>query len=71
MTQEEKKQELIIRQSQVSATINYFTLIGKKPSMVDIIKVSTMMEQFIVKGYSTEMVELMSKVDKYISEEMK
>jgi hypothetical protein len=68
MTQEEKKQEQIIRQSQVNATINYFTLIGKKPSMVDLIKVSKMMEQFIVKGYSKEMVDLMSKVDDHISQ---
>jgi hypothetical protein len=35
--------------------------------MVDLIKVSTMMEKFINEGYSKSMVELMEKVDEHIS----
>jgi hypothetical protein len=42
-------------------------VIGKKPTMVDLIKVSTMMEKFINEGYSKSMVELMEKVDEHIS----
>ena len=44
---EDKKQELIVRQAQINSTIEYFKLIGKKPSMTDVLKVSTILEQFI------------------------
>jgi hypothetical protein len=66
MEKNTRQQEQIIRQSQISTAVNYFTLIGKKPSMVDLIKVSTMMEKFIHEGYSKSMVELMEKVDEHI-----
>lgn len=67
MEKNTRQQEQIIRQSQISTAVNYFNLIGKKPSMVDLIKVSTMMEKFITDGYSKSMVELMEKVDEHIS----
>jgi hypothetical protein len=67
MAQNTTQTEQIIRQSQIKTAIDYFNLIDKKPSMVDLIKISTMMEQFIVKGYSKEMVELMTKVDEHIN----
>jgi len=67
MEKNTRQQEQIIRQSQIKTAIDYFNLIDKKPSMVDLIKISTMMEQFIVKGYSKEMVELMTKVDEHIN----
>lgn len=67
MEKNTRQQDLIIRQSQISTAVNYFTLIGKKPTLVDLIKVSTMLEQFINKGYSKEMVELMEKVDEHVS----
>ena len=67
MEKNTRQQDLIIRQSQISTAVNYFTLLGKKPTMVDLIKVSTMMEKFINEGYSKSMVELMEKVDEHIS----
>lgn len=66
---EDRKQELIVRQAQINSSIEYFKLIGKKPSITDLLKVSTMLEQFIYKGYSTKfMDEVMSKVDEHINE---
>ena len=67
MEKNTRQQDLIIRQSQIATAVNYFTLLGKKPTMVDLIKVSTMMEKFINEGYSKSMVELMEKVDEHIS----
>jgi hypothetical protein len=64
---EKRKQELIVRQSQLNTAISYFTLIGKKPTMVELIKTTTMMEHFIMNGYSKKMVEDMEKVDLHIS----
>jgi hypothetical protein len=66
---DDRKQELIIRQAQLNTAIEYFKLIDKKPSMVDLLKISTMLEQFIYNGYSEKFInERMSKVDEHISE---
>jgi len=65
---DDKKQELIVRQAQINSTIEYFKLVGKKPSMTDVLKVSTMLEQFIYKGYSKQFMEdAISKVDEHIN----
>ena len=64
---DDRKQELIIRQAQLNTAIEYFKLIEKKPSIVDIVKVSTMLEQFIYNGYNTKFIdEKLSKVDEHI-----
>ena len=68
MEKNTRQQDLIIRQSQLERTIEYCSLLNKKPSLVDIIKITTMLEQFINKGYSKEMVELMEKVDCHIQD---
>jgi hypothetical protein len=64
---DEKKQELIVRQAQVNSTIEFFKLIGKKPTLKDVLQISTMMEQFIYNGYSKQFIdEKISKVDEHI-----
>jgi hypothetical protein len=66
---DDRKQELIVRQAQLNTAIEYFKLIEKKPSIVDLVKVSTMLEQFIYNGYSTKFIdEKLTKVDEHISE---
>lgn len=67
MEKTEKTQKQIIRQSQLNTAINYFSLIDKKPTMVELIKVSTMLEHFIENGYNKTMIEAMEKVDLHIS----
>jgi hypothetical protein len=64
---EEKKQELIVRQSQINSTIEYFKLIGKKPNISDIIKISTMMTKYVHNGYSKELNESFLKMDEHIN----
>jgi hypothetical protein len=68
MEKNTRQQDLIIRQSQLERAIEYCSLLNKKPSLVDVIKITTMLEQFINKGYSKEMVELMEKVDIHIKD---
>lgn len=65
-SQEEKKQEMIIRQSQINSLIEYFKLVDKKPVLSDIIKISSMMEKYIHNGYSKELGESFLKVDDHI-----
>jgi hypothetical protein len=68
MEKNTRQQDLIIRQSQLKEAIRYCELLNKKPSLVDIIKITTMLEKFINEGYSKSMVELMEKVDSHIAE---
>jgi hypothetical protein len=68
MEKNTRQQDLIIRQSQLKEAIRYCELLNKQPSLVDVIKITTMLEKFINDGYSKEMVELMKKVDSHIAE---
>ena len=68
MEKNTRQQDLIIRQSQLERAIEYCSLLNKKPSLVDIIKITTMLEKFINEGYSKSMVELMEKVDSHIAD---
>ena len=68
MEKNTRQQDLIIRQSQLERAIEYCALLNKQPSLVDIIKITTMLEKFINEGYSKSMVELMEKVDSHIAE---
>jgi hypothetical protein len=62
------QQAQIIRQSQVKAVLDYFTLIEKKPSLSDVVKTATMMEQYIINGYSKKLMDDFDKVDTHIKE---
>ena len=61
------QQNQIIRQSQVKLVVDYFSLIGKKPQLSDVIKISSMMEKYITNGYSKELGENFEKVDEHIN----
>jgi hypothetical protein len=61
----------IIRQSQLKLTLEYFTACGVCPSITDLVKITTMMENFVVNGYKTSDVEKYQAVDKYINETYK
>lgn len=62
------QQAQIIRQSQVKAVLDYFTLIEKKPSITDVMKAATMMEQYITNGYSQKLKEQFESLDKHIAD---
>ena len=62
------QQAQIIRQSQVKAVLDYFTLIEKKPSITDVMKAATMMEQYITNGYSQKLKEQFESLDKHRSD---
>ena len=68
MEKNTRQQDLIIRQSQLERAIEYCSLLNKKPSLVDVIKITTILEKFINEGYSKNMVELMEKVDSHIAD---
>jgi hypothetical protein len=61
-------QRAIIRQSQIKLALDYFHSCDICPSMVDLIKTTTMLEEFIVNGYSKDMVVKFEKLDSHIQE---
>jgi hypothetical protein len=65
-TQEE--QQMIARQSQMTAALTYFQLVGKKPKISDVVRLSAMLEKFIINGYSKDLNEMMERADEIISQ---
>tara|TARA_R110000823_G_scaffold302859_1_gene424144 strand:+ start:1968 stop:2201 length:234 start_codon:yes stop_codon:yes gene_type:complete len=71
MTKEDHKQEMIIRQSQIKLSLDYFKACGVCPSLTDLMKITTMLEQYIKDGYNKEIVGKFEKIDDYIMKEYK
>lgn len=65
------QQEQIVRQSQIKLALDYFNACGVCPTMVDLMKTTTMLEQFIINGYSNDLVSSFNELDKHIQKEYK
>lgn len=63
-----EKDRQIIRQSQIKSTVDYFNMMGIKPSLEDVIKTVTLLEMFCVEGYSKDMIGRFEKLDRHIEE---
>jgi hypothetical protein len=61
----------IIRQSQIKVSLEFFAACGACPSIVDLVKVTTMLENFIVNGYKGSDIPKYEALDKYINETYK
>lgn len=69
MTNEETKQRMIIRQSQIKLALEYYGACDICPTMVDLIRTTTMLEDYMVNGYSKDMVTKFEKLDTHIQKE--
>lgn len=65
------QQEQIIRQSQIKLALDYYNTCGFCPSIVDLVKTTTMLEQYIKEGYSSDLINKIEKLDHYIQENYK
>jgi len=63
------KDKQIIRQSQLKFSLDYFNTCGICPTMSDLIKTTTMLEDFVINGYSKEMISKFEKLDAFINSE--
>lgn len=68
-TKDTDTQRQIIRQSQIKFCLDYYNSCGMCPTLTDIIKTTTMLEDYIINGYSKEMVSKFEKLDEFISNE--
>lgn len=62
------KDRQIIRQSQLKLVLDYSIMRGYKVSVQDLIKVTAMMEMFVVNGYKTTDMEKYQAIDKHLNE---
>lgn len=60
------KDRQIIRQSMSKLSLEYFNSCGICPTITDLVKTTTMLEDFCSNGYSTELIGKMEKLDSYI-----
>jgi len=67
-TKPTEKDLQIIRQSQLKLTMDYFNACGTCPSITDLLKVTTMLENFVVNGYKTADLPKYEALDRYINE---
>jgi len=63
-----EKDRQIIRQSMSKLALQYFENCRVCPTMADIVKITTMLEDYTINGYSKDMVSKMEKLDEYIQE---
>ena len=64
-----EKDKQIIRQSQLKFVMDYFNMCGLCASLADIIKITAMMEKFVIEGYSTSIKESYDRIDEFIDSE--
>lgn len=64
----------IARQSQMERAIEYYTLIGKQPSITDLVMTAELLQRYIMNGWDGEqngksLKESLNKMDKYLEKE--
>jgi len=67
----QEEQKMIIRQSQIKLALDYFNTCSVCPTLTDLIKTTTMLEDYITNGYSKDMVNKFEKLDSYINQQYK
>ena len=70
-TFDERKERIIVRQSQIKLALDYLTTCNICPTIQDLIRTTTMLEQYIIDGYSVELMNKLAKLDDYIQKEFK
>ena len=63
-----ERSRMIARQSQMERAIEYYTMIGVKPTVLELIATADHFAQYIEKGLNKEIVDKTKKVDQFISE---
>ena len=64
-----EKDKQIIRQSQLKFVMDYFQMCELCPSLSDIIKVTSIMEKFVIEGYSSDINKSYERIDQFIDDQ--
>lgn len=66
MTFEERKQELIVRQSQMERVIEFYTLRGIQPSTLELFTTVELFSDFIMNSMTPQVKDRVNNMDKYL-----
>jgi hypothetical protein len=67
---DDKKQMYIIRQSQLERSLEYYTMLGKKPSMLEWVKTAELLKDYVLNGVSEDVKKRINGLDKYNQNEL-
>lgn len=67
---DEKKQVYIIRQSQLERTLEYYTMLGKKPTMLEWVKTAELLKDYVYEGLTDEVRKRINGLDNYNRNEL-
>ena len=63
-----EKDRQIIRQSQLKLSLEYYNSCGICPTMADLVKTTTMLEDYVINGYSSNLMMKFDKLDAFIND---
>ena len=69
--EEKVKQQIIVRQSQLKNSLDYWRMLGVKPTLIEVIRVARLLSVFCIDGYNEKTLELVEQGDKYLEEKFK
>ena len=64
----DNKEKLIIRQSSINRTIEFYSNMGIQPTMLELLATSEHLVQYVENGLTKEIIEKTKSVDKFIKE---
>jgi hypothetical protein len=67
----DNKEKLIIRQSSLNRTIEFYSNMGIQPTMLELLATSEHLVQYVENGLTKEIIEKTKGVDKFILEKQK
>jgi hypothetical protein len=67
MNYEDRRQELIVRQSQMERVIEYYTLRGIKPTTLELFTTVELFSDFILNSITPQVKDRVTNMDKYLS----
>lgn len=67
MTQDEKRQLLIVRQSQLERAMEYYKVLGIAPSLTELIRTAELLKDFVYEGINGDIKNRVNGFDTYVS----
>lgn len=64
----DNKEKLIIRQSSINRTIEFYSNMGIQPTMLELLATSEHLVQYVENGLTKEIIEKTKGVDKFIKD---
>lgn len=62
-----KKQQVIVRQSQLKNSLDYFKTLGVKPTITEMVRVARVLSVFCLEGYNENTIKLINEADTYLT----